>query len=249
MKEHKLSYSKLLDDFKSSFKLLDYSKTTYQKWSDFVFLASAALRNSVKNINPFYYSQSIEDEYLNIINQYAKPDQTRICELLGIFILLAESAEPKDILGEIFMDLGLSDSWKGQFFTPNSLSQMMAKMKLFNLKNVIEKEGFITVSDPACGAGSTLMAVVNEFIEKGIDPAKHLFVHAQDIDRTAALMCFIQLTLWNVPAIVIVGDTLKNTVREEWFTPSYIFNSFRFKEKKSKVYVDERNFILIGEPY
>lgn len=246
---NKSKKSDLLKDFKSNFMKLDQSKTIYQKWSDVIFLTSAAFKNSIKNINPFFYSQTIEDEYLKVINQYSKQDQNLICEMLGMFILIADSTEPCDILGDIFMDLGLADSWKGQFFTPNSVSQMMAKIKLFGLKERIKKQGFISISDPACGAGSTLLACVNEFINNGIDPAKHLFIHAQDIDRTAALMCFIQLTLWNVPAIVNVGDTLKNEVRETWQTPSYVLNGFRFKKAKTELNCNNRNFILIGEPY
>jgi len=51
-------------------------------------------------------------------------------------------------------------------------------------------------------------------------------VQATDIDRTTALMCYIQLSLWGVPAQVIVGNTLTNEVREVFYTPVYYINQW-----------------------
>ena len=41
------------------------------------------------------------------------------------------------------------------------------------------------------------------------------------MERLAALMCYIQLSLWNVPAEVIVGNTLSWEIREVWYTPAH----------------------------
>ncbi len=37
-----------------------------------------------------------------------------------------------------------------------------------------------------------------------------------DIDRLTALMAYVQLSLWNVPAEIVVGNTLSLEVREVW---------------------------------
>lgn len=34
-------------------------------------------------------------------------------------------------------------------------------------------------------------------------------------------MCYLQLSLWNVPAVVIVGNTLAMEVREAFYTPAH----------------------------
>ena len=65
------------------------------------------------------------------------------------------------------------------------------------------------------------LAFVKVMLSHGHDPAKRLWVQCQDVDRTAALMCYLQLALWNVPAVVIVGNTLANEVREAFYTPAH----------------------------
>lgn len=242
-------FNDLKREFLNIFKNLDNSRSKSENWTNFIFLASAAFKNSVKNVSYSFYSQKIEDEYLKIINQYEKNARNKFCELLGLFINMADLLEPQDLLGNIFMELELGDSWKGQFFTPSSVSNLMAKINFPNLKADLGVKDFLTISDPACGAGSTLLACINIFIQEKINPSNKLFIYAQDIDRTAALMCYIQLTLWHIPAIVCVGNSLKNEVRELWHTPSYVFNSYRFKNHIKENTIKTSNFVLIGDPY
>lgn len=66
-----------------------------------------------------------------------------------------------------------------------------------------------------------VLAIAQALIESGKNPARAMWAQCQDIDRTAALMCLIQLSLWNIPAVVIVGDTLANEVRECFYTPAH----------------------------
>ena len=46
---------------------------------------------------------------------------------------------------------------------------------------------------------------------------------AQDVDRSAALMCYLQLSVLFIPAIVIVGNSITNPgidpQNEVWYTP------------------------------
>ena len=61
------------------------------------------------------------------------------------------------------MALGLANEWKGQFFTPYDICRAMAAMNLGeDLKSQIEEKGWVSVSDPACGAGALLLAFANE---------------------------------------------------------------------------------------
>jgi hypothetical protein len=53
------------------------------------------------------------------------------------------------------------------------------------------------------------------------NPAEKLWVQCIDVDRMSALMCYIQLTLWNVPGEILVGDTLRWDMREVWYTPAH----------------------------
>jgi hypothetical protein len=41
-----------------------------------------------------------------------------------------------------------------------------------------------------------------------------MWAQCQDTDRVAAMMCCLQLSRWNIPAVVIVGDALAMEARE-----------------------------------
>lgn len=109
--------------------------------------------------------------------------------------------------------------------------QLVQQIKDAVLK--IEKEGYITINDPCCGAGATLIAGVHA-AKKRLEKAdynyqNHVFVVAQDIDMTVALMCYIQLSLIGVAGYVKVGNSLTDPITTNdstenyWYTPMYFF--------------------------
>ena len=83
------------------------------------------------------------------------------------------------------------------------------------------QQPFVTLHEPACGAGGMILSFVKVLTQKKHNPAEKLWVSAIDINRVAALMAYIQLTLWNVPAEVIVGNALSMELRERWLNPAH----------------------------
>ena len=83
-----------------------------------------------------------------------------------------------------------------------------------------------------------ILPAVDMLIKAKYNPATTFFVQAVDVDRVSALMCYIQLALWNVPAEVIVGNSLSLEVREVWYTPAYYLydwkNRLNFAESIDK---------------
>ena len=71
-----------------------------------------------------------------------------------------------------------------------------------------------------------MLAKVKCVIDGGFNPAKHLYMEGTDIDRLVALMCYVQLSLWNVPGRVFVGDSLTLKMREMWITPAYVHGAW-----------------------
>jgi hypothetical protein len=107
---------------------------------------------------------------------------------------------------------------------------MMARMTVApDLVRKLEHQPFITAGEPACGAGGMILALVKVMTEAGYDPARKLWVQAIDVERMAALMCYIQLSLWNVPAEVIVGNTLSWEIREVWYTPAHHLHLWKYR--------------------
>lgn len=215
-------------EFQRVFSALCNAKSTWQVWSDFVEMTAIAISNSCEirsNVK-----QEREARYLSIIGQYNKAEQSLFPELVGILVEALERNQEQDFLGELFMALELGNHWKGQFFTPYSLCKAMASINLQDANDLIQKRGYIAINDPACGAGATLIAARNALELEKIGDTDAFFV-GQDIDRTAAMMCYIQLSLLGCAGYVVVADTLIHPVtgpvlwpsltehHEVWFMP------------------------------
>lgn len=108
----------------------------------------------------------------------------------------------------------------------------MARINFDDTLSILDDQQFITLSEPACGAGGMVLACVKVLTEQGHDPSQRLWVQCIDVDRVAALMCYIQLALWNVPAQVIVGNTLTGEHREIWYTPAHHLGFWDAKLRK-----------------
>ena len=62
-----------------------------------------------------------------------------------------EQNPDQDFLGSLYMMCELGNDHAGQFFTPYDVCRCMAEIT-FDPKLHPDMEGFISVSDPACGA-------------------------------------------------------------------------------------------------
>lgn len=76
----------------------------------------------------------------------------------------------------------------------------------------IANRGYISVCDPACGAGATLIATVSEMKLSKYNFQNHVVFVGQDVDRVAGMMCYIQLSLLGCAGYICIGDTLTNPV-------------------------------------
>lgn len=65
----------------------------------------------------------------------------------------------------------------------------MAAINSVFLEDTIEEKGWVSINDPACGAGATLVAMANTLKEHNVNYQNHALFVAQDIDRVAGLMC------------------------------------------------------------
>ncbi|EGG94905.1 hypothetical protein IMCC1989_2177 [gamma proteobacterium IMCC1989] len=201
-------------EFIRLFKAIKPERHRHEVWSDFVTTSAIALHNAIAK------DDTLENEYLKIISVYSTCDLQRLCEMLSIVVMLLEP-EPTDILGQLYMELELSSKENGQYFTPPYISGLMAEILHGESLDQKLQQPFVTLHEPACGAGGMVMSFVKVVIQKKHNPAEKLWVSAIDINRIAALMAYIQFSLWNVPAEVIVGNALSMELRERWLTPAH----------------------------
>lgn len=209
------------------YRELTYRWTPWEVWQDFVTMYACAISNAV---DKSHFNER-EAMYLKRIQKYSKKEQELFPQLAAEVVLALEKNPEQDFLGKIFMELNLSNDSGGQFFTPYNVCQMMAEMTVGDVVAHVKKHGYITINDPACGAGATLIAAVHAaakpLSEAGFNWQNHVLVTAQDIDYTVALMCYIQLSLLGTAAYIKIGNTFTepmgsaDTLENYWFTPMY----------------------------
>ena len=216
-----------LATFKQTFRQLAPYRHRYEVFRDFVTMAACSLHNGL------HKDEAREEEYLRIIGLY-KPDDQQVFPKLMALLVAALDEEPRDILGPLYMELEIANKDAGQYFTPPELSDLMAQMTFAQELDKLETQPFITAGEPAAGAGGMILALVKVMITAGHNPADKLWVQAIDVDRMAALMCYIQLSLWNVPAEVIVGNTLSWDIREVWYTPAHHLGLWKYRLRRKE---------------
>lgn len=195
------------NEFQKVFNQLCYTRMSWEVWEDFTVLTATAISNALDQTGPVHDKR--EQEYIRTIKKYGKKEQILFPQLFALTVQGLEDNPKQDFLGEMFMALNLGNHWRGQVFTPYHVCEMMAKMIMSKEEAAAKTEdrGWVGIHDPACGAGATLIAARNVLVEYGAPMSGALFV-AQDIDRTAALMCYIQLSLLGCAGYVVVGNSL-----------------------------------------
>lgn len=220
---------------KNLVKLFDaacYRHNRGQVWSDFMMMAAIAISNTVDKSN----AEEREALYLQLTRKYNDKELACFTQMFAEIVNGMEDNPNQDFLGELFMTLELSNDFAGQFFTPYDICKAMAHMtaQKDSLAAQIERQGWISVNDPACGAGALLVAFANWCQECGINYQTSVLFVAQDIDYTVACMCYIQLSLLGCPGYVVVDNTLTkpSTSLDDrglipkpgpnvWYTPFY----------------------------
>lgn len=144
-------YEERLKEFTNLYDELSRVYGNVNVFIDFVKMCAISIYNS------FSKNQELEQEYLKTINSYEKEHQNIFPKMFGKLVMMYEEAgDIIDILGPFYEKEHLGNSHLGQFFTPSHISDLMAEISLEDentLKENIDKNGFITMSEPTCGAG------------------------------------------------------------------------------------------------
>lgn len=218
--------SYLLKTFKG---LSGYKWDYWTLWTDFIEMMAISISNAVD----LRQKDEREERFRDITKKYTSEEMNIFKQMYADLVVDLEM-DPRDVLGEIFMELGLGDEWKGQFFTPHSLSKVMTSITLSKdkIQESIDNKGFVSINEDACGGGATLIAGFNHIRQLGFNPQEILLIDASDIDRKACYMTYIQLSLLGANAVVRERDGLAPRTKEDtstWYTPFYILHGWRFR--------------------
>jgi hypothetical protein len=201
-------------------------------WSDYeafvrwLEAGACALRNPVLTaIGDQARWDANEERYMAIVKQcrYPKETMTEMSRMLAV-AQLSLLHSPSDFIGPVFSEIAAS-SHMGQFFTPSSVTQRMAKMTLHDAWGMLAKcyteqgRSYLRLSDPACGVGGMVLASNIELKSQGFDVGADVHWVLQDVDWRAVCGAYIQCCLTDASAEIIHGDPLRLEQRDVLITP------------------------------
>ena len=108
-------------------------------------------------------------------------------------------------------------------------------MLLQDVGALMATQGYITVTEPACGSGCMFIEVANALHAQGYSPQQVMLVHATDRSRVCFNMTSLQLSVLNIPGLVVYGDSLSQEVWECRPTPGLMAMSKRSLSAVSRV--------------
>ncbi|MGT0193757.1 N-6 DNA methylase [Burkholderia pyrrocinia] len=236
---HQAELVKLLKQF-------GYAHQINTVFADFVEISAIALSNSVDK--PQFEPR--EKRYLEIVGKY-KPEELQL--FARMFAELTLSFEHRlevddnlrpgalpcpgnltDVLGETYMMLEIGNDRAGQFFTPYSVSRLMAGILIGDRSEGIERDGFMRMQEPACGAGGMVIATADALLSIGQNYQQTMHATCIDIDARCAHMTYLQLSMMHIPAIVVHGNALTLEVWGMWYTPAHTLGGWRSKLRQHR---------------
>ena len=217
-------------EFIKKFEGLSGRYSVRQIWEDWVVMSAISISNTVDHV----HAPEREKHYMTLAGKY-KPQELKVFAELFVDFIQAMDANPdQDFLGEMYMAVGMGNEHAGQFFTPYCVCKCMAKMTAPDIPDEVEKKGFLSVCDPACGAGALLVAFANECLLQKVNYQTSVLFVAQDIDYLVGCMCYLQLSIIGCPGYVKIGDSLARPSTSHdprglipcddgniWYTPFY----------------------------
>ena len=224
---------KVKSEYKELVKLFDCltgSKSLWQVFNDCIEMFAISIQNTF-TLGKKYDDN--EERYKQIASRYTRDELDIIVEIFGKIMSMAEENPFCDLLGDLYMQLNMGSDALGQFFTPYSISQMMAQCSLDIdiAKNEIEKKGYITLNEPCIGGGANVIAACECLYKNDINFQSQCIIVGQDLSRLTALMCYVVLSLIGCSAVIKIGNTLSNPYTdyrnevakgsEIWTTPMF----------------------------
>lgn len=221
-----MTEQKQIDEYKEIVKIMKEctdTKNLYEVFTDFIKL----MAYSISSVVDLSTKDERDKQYRDIAKNYTT-EQLNSCTEIMALVTSALEKKREDVFGRLYMELGFGDKLKAQVFTPTGISNLMARLALDkeSVKNALKKEGFVTIEDSACGGGSTLIQAIEVLKDMGVNPNSQILVFANDLDFNAVVMCYVQLSLLGVPAVIKNQDTLTLETYSTWFTPFFVWGDW-----------------------
>lgn len=184
--------------------------SAYEVFSSWIQCCAIAVANGCSARRDTLWKKR-EEEYISVIRRFSEEEQRMFAEM---FVLLGDALTENlsDVLGEIYMEMEMGSKTAGQFFTPFHVSELVARMAIMSsdTQMTILNGEMVKLNEPSCGGGGMIIAAAKILKDMGVNYQKRMDVVAQDLDWKGVYMCYLQLSLLGISAVVVQGDTLQD---------------------------------------
>ena len=186
-------------------KIRDMSKyySGHQVFRDWIEVYALAIANVCEPEGTVVWNKR-EQQYLNTISKYQAAEVDGFTGLGGLLTLALEK-DMSDVLGSVYMGIETGNKATGQFFTPDNISQLVARMMD---DKVVSTDMPIKLHEPTCGSSGMIIAYARALRDKDINYQNLLDIKASDIDFACVYMSYIQLSLLGIKAVIARQDSL-----------------------------------------
>jgi hypothetical protein len=208
-------------------------RTLFRDWAQ---LSALALANAIPEGLRDQAWHAREEEWHRTAQRYTGAQVEAFCRILGMVTEAMQEATAdgarvadRDVVGEAWEALELSNVHLGQFFTPMEVCKAKAQMMLCDVGDLLQTRQSISVLEPAGGSGRAVLAIACELARQGYDPASRMHATLVDTDPLCCWMSYITLSLAGVPAVVVCGNSL--TLDERWRLHTIVWRMGQWRER------------------
>src|SRR5699024_6916802 len=242
-----MNYDQAQNKIKKIISDMSGKYSRYNLFMDFINLTAITISNGVDKTQ----YEAREAKYMQIIKKYTKDEANQFAKMIAI-MTLAYERQMGDFIGELYMTMEFSNKHSGQFFTPYDVSRMMANM----LGVEPNENGMYLLNEPSSGSGGMIVAYAETLKLNNINYQEKMRVVCNDIDFDVVKMCYIQLSLLGIDAIVYQKNTLApldDPPGEVWYTPMNLINRANEQVKKENEQTEKmveamNNVIALEKP-
>jgi len=203
-----------------------FRRTSPTVFADFIHVSVLTLRSNMMHLN------EAESSYMEFVSSLPDGQDDRRAYLSSLATLLGEviidasrniAGEPRDILGELAMDMNATDSLDSQHFTPYPMAGLLADIAMSGddaIEKQLAEKGYITVGDPSgCGSGVNLIAGGYHALDLDVT-RNQLYLVGVERSELFAKVAWLSLTVNKFPGEIICGNGLQPDDRSwVWRTP------------------------------
>lgn len=194
-------------EFIKELEQVSYRTSMTDVFSDFVKIYALEMEHATV-VRPGDVDR-VEGLHAGLVGKYGAEDRAHFNRMSAIVVDALEEKR-ESFLGPVLEAIGASNKNNGQFLTPASVANMMARVNAADVEYTPGK--VIRVSDPACGAGVTLIANGEALLHERHVAQSDIYLIGGDIDGRACDITYIELTLLGYAARVDHMDALSMKV-------------------------------------